>query len=220
MTFDKRGRATSSQDTLSAPDLEHFAWQKFFASDNVAEAAKQERARTLVFSVLSRMQRSFSAASMAVEVDVVRGGGAEKGSRVRVLASKTIPPRALRLVPLVKSTTALTLRAGAVWQLPVHVAEGEEPHICVYVQGGAVVPSRRRWPPRPWSACRALCARIMSGGRVISHGPSGLCSAVESKRSAIASWSTARRGTCRPIRSPRSGRRRPALTRLRLRCPS
>ena len=61
-------------------------------------------------------------------------------SRVCVVASKNIPARALRLVPLVKSATALTFRAGAVWQLPVHVSEGEEPPICVYVQGGAVVP--------------------------------------------------------------------------------
>ena len=148
LKFDEQGKAMSSQDTLSAPDLERFAWQKFFAKANVVEVAQQERVRSLVAAVIGRMQWSFSAASAAVEVDILRGGDVEKKSRVRVVASQRIPAKTLRLVPLVKSVAALTFRADAVWQLPVRVCEGEEPPLCVYVHGSAVVPK----PPPPAAA--------------------------------------------------------------------
>ena len=140
LTFDEGGRATSSQDTLAGPEPEEFNWRKFFASANVAEAAQQDRIRALVLAAISRMQRSIDASGAAAPVDIFRGEGREQSTKVRVVASKDIPPRTLRLLPLVKSATALTFRAGAVWELPVYVSEGEDPAIRVYVQGKAALP--------------------------------------------------------------------------------
>ena len=59
---------------------------------------------------------------------------------MRVVASKDIAARSLRLVPLVRSTAALTFKASTVWPLPVDVLDGEEPAVSVFVQGGSNVP--------------------------------------------------------------------------------
>ena len=47
ITFDAEGRATSAQDTLKCPQPEQFNWQRLLATEAVATAARQERARAL-----------------------------------------------------------------------------------------------------------------------------------------------------------------------------
>ena len=110
--------------------------EEFFQTANVVATAQKDRVRSLIFSVLCRMQRGVEA-SMAMELDIVRG---EASKNPRVLASKCFNINQLVLVPLIRSVNAISFKGGHPWQLPVQVNEGAEPCITAYIQGSSTLP--------------------------------------------------------------------------------
>ena len=137
LTFDEHGKPLSRQDTSEGPELEQFEWLKFFNTESVGAAARQDRTRALVFSVLCRMQRSAHAASASAEVDITRGGSS---MHPRVVAAKDFAARALRLLPLVKTIAAISFKEGLPWELAVQVMEGGASSTTVYLQGSSILP--------------------------------------------------------------------------------
>ena len=137
LVFDKHGKPLSAQDTSSGQESEHFEWQSFFKTTNVAASAKQERIRSLVFSVLCRIQRGLESASTRVEVDIARGGVSKQP---QVIAAKAFEINQVFMVPLVKTTGAISFKEGLPWELAVDVKEGDAAHTTAYIQGSSTLP--------------------------------------------------------------------------------
>ena len=137
LVFDKHGKPLSAQDTSSGQESEHFEWQSFFKTANVAASAKQERIRSFVFSVLSCIQRGLDSASTGVEVDIARGGASKQP---QVIAAKAFEINQVFMVPLVKTTGAISFKEGLPWELAVDVKEGDAAHTTAYIQGSSTLP--------------------------------------------------------------------------------
>ena len=139
------GRPVTFQDSVSDHmPLETFAWAEFMSTSEFDAVARDEVARSAVFSAVGQVSRQL--ADSCHDLLRIHRGGEHK--RIRVVAAQALKAGQLRLPPMLSSQLRIVASAAQGWAPPVQVRFGGF-DVTMYLAMTASFPPRRMSMPLP-----------------------------------------------------------------------